>query len=150
MDRSRILGTLSNLDPSKLDYRDMRGYLLKKEIEKYLAEGRLSQRQIARLLRVSRSVVKAIADGRRRRRERILQKVVDESALKSRCPSCGYHVPQPCVYCRALEYRRRTTVGKALPDTCASKETFQSRRQTSSNVRHLENSPPIDDSPAIL
>lgn len=94
----------------------MRRYLLQQKIETLLADGSLSQRQVARVLNVSRTVVKAIADEKRTRRERILQKVVRESALKRRCPTCGYHVPQPCVYCRALEYRRRSCGGDSRPD----------------------------------
>lgn len=71
------------------------------EVERLLAEGRLSQRQIARRTGISRGSVSAIASGRRRTR-------VDRTGRPPggyargkpvRCPGCGALVQMPCLAC---------------------------------------------------
>jgi hypothetical protein len=66
------------------------------EIERLLAVGNLSQRQIARLRGVSRATVAQIASGARR------ETFSDPDALPPpmRCRSCGALVYPPCRLCR--------------------------------------------------
>lgn len=78
------------------------------EIEKLLAEGRLSRRAIAIKVGVSRTVVTQLAAKHYNRPARASRRACLEGPLRRRCPSCGYAVPLPCVYCRAQAYRRRS------------------------------------------
>lgn len=74
-----------------------------KEVERLLAEGRLSQRKIARAVGVSRGVVSIIASGKRPDYEaRRLRNRVDQEPLGpiERCPGCGGRVYTPCRLCR--------------------------------------------------
>jgi len=76
-----------------------------KEIERLLAEDRLSQRRIAQELGVSRGTVARISRGdrpdyeelRRRREER---EVPAPDGPAQRCAGCGALVQMPCVACR--------------------------------------------------
>lgn len=83
------------------------------QIQRMLAEGRLSQRAIARTLGVSRDRVDAIANGRRRdyaARDRVCSIGEEASAVRvERCPGCGALVHMPCLAChlRALQRRRK-------------------------------------------
>jgi hypothetical protein len=77
-------------------------------IRDLLADDRLSQRQIAQQLGVSRGVVAAVAEGRRpdyaairRRREESKQPVV--LGPLRRCPTCGGMVHRPCRLCALRE-----------------------------------------------
>lgn len=72
------------------------------EIDRLLKEGRLSHRQIALRLGVSRGTISAIAQGRRglygkdpidKRRART------PSSAPIRCPDCGHRVYLPCLVC---------------------------------------------------
>jgi hypothetical protein len=85
------------------------------EIDRLLTEGKLSHRQIATRLHVSRGTISAIAHGHRglhgmdpieKRRART------PSSAPTRCPGCGYCVYLPCLICRTRtvrESRRRTS-----------------------------------------
>ena len=85
------------------------------EIERLLHEGGLSQRKIARRVRVSRGTVNAIARGQRPdyralRRERADDFVAPTGPV-ARCPTCGARVQMPCLACRVRaiqESRRRS------------------------------------------
>lgn len=89
------------------------------EVRRLLAEGRLSQRTIARWTGVSRGTVNAIAQGKRRGNERQRE----ESRLEFtpplgpllRCRECGGLVQMPCLLCqlRAMKQRQRLS-GNAL------------------------------------
>ncbi|MCE5268299.1 MAG: hypothetical protein LLG00_10485 [Planctomycetaceae bacterium] len=72
------------------------------DIRRLLEEDRYSQRQIARMLGVSRGSVCAIASGRRPDYES-LPKPVDDllepAGPPERCPTCGAMVYMPCVLC---------------------------------------------------
>lgn len=77
-------------------------------IRELLAEGRLSQRKIAKSLGVSRGVVASVADGRRpdyealrRRREENRQPLPLGPVV--RCPTCGGRVHWPCRLCALRE-----------------------------------------------
>ncbi|HEY4760059.1 MAG TPA: hypothetical protein VIH42_05705 [Thermoguttaceae bacterium] len=72
------------------------------EVKLLLADGGISQRKIAKITRVSRGTVGAIAAGRRRIRKRF--KNEDDLLLPSgpfvRCLECGGMVHMPCHKCR--------------------------------------------------
>ncbi|MEQ8209539.1 MAG: helix-turn-helix domain-containing protein [Lacipirellulaceae bacterium] len=80
------------------------------EVKRLLDEGGLSQRRIAKLLKVSRGTVGAIASNKRGlhgREELPYVSLQLFAKLPSRCKKCGGYVYAPCLLCRAREYRRR-------------------------------------------
>jgi len=79
---------------------------LVKEVRRLLDEGRVSQRQIARDLGISRGTVNSLATGRRGDYGREPTEA-DPLGPTERCPTCGMLVRIPCVYCRAVDYGRR-------------------------------------------
>ena len=84
------------------------------EIRRLLGEGRLSQRAIARHLGVSRGIVHAIANGKRRERVapgRLPPRLLVDEGPWERCPGCGGIVQMPCLLCRmrAMRQQRRLT-----------------------------------------
>jgi transcriptional regulator with XRE-family HTH domain len=81
---------------------------LVEEIARQLAEGKLSQREIARRLGVGRATVSAIARGKRGlygRSEESESLEPDRLDPPQRCAVCGYRVHLPCLVCRTREYR---------------------------------------------
>lgn len=90
---------------------------LEDRIRTLLLEGRLSQREIARLTGTSRSTVAAIADGHRNGSLR--QTADDRTAYFStasrprRCPQCGGMVFMPCHLCRVRAYAMERTLAAA-------------------------------------
>lgn len=77
------------------------------EVETLLAEGRLSQRQIAQRLGISRGTVNNIARGRRVLRSRHRgettaggPEIAYPSGPVGRCRFCGSLVRQPCLACQ--------------------------------------------------
>ena len=74
------------------------------QVKRLLAEGRYSQRKIARMTGISRGTVGAIASGRRPDYEAIVrarQSELDEpTGPPQRCPGCGGMVYMPCRLCR--------------------------------------------------
>ena len=94
------------------------------QIKRLLAAEKLSQRGIARRLRVSRGTVGAIALGRRpdydaQRREAEAEEV-RPARPKKRCPDCGaLLVIVPCVACRAMRKRKARRLAPAGPDELA-------------------------------
>ncbi len=95
-----VIGILAMLKPA-----------LVAEVRRLLAEGKLSQRAIARRLGVSRGSVHAIARGKRPDRQPA--EPLDEVRWEgppARCPGCGGLVFLPCRACatrRAMARRRR-------------------------------------------
>jgi transcriptional regulator with XRE-family HTH domain len=83
------------------------------EIRRMLQEGRLSQRNIARRIGVSRGTVNAIALGRRvscaARRRCDADGFTPPAGVPVRCPGCGARVQMPCLLCyiRTTHGRRR-------------------------------------------
>ncbi len=74
-----------------------------KEVERMLAEGRLSQRKIAKAIGVSRGVVSDIAHGKRPDYEERMRARGDEYEPLGpieRCRGCGGRVYMPCRLCR--------------------------------------------------
>lgn len=86
------------------------------EIHRLLAEGRLSQRKIARAVGVSRGTVGAIARGQRpERRPRARQRADEVVAPRGpvrRCPECGGLVYTPCLACQVRALLRRGKLGE--------------------------------------
>ena len=79
-----------------------------KEIHLLLEEGKLSQRQIAEMLGVSRGTVCAVASGRRGLYGTAADAKEVGLAFEGtavRCPGCGAHVFMPCLLCRARKMR---------------------------------------------
>lgn len=80
------------------------------EVRRLLAEGRVSQRRIARQLGISRSTVGLIASGRRPDRPPPVAADDDpwaDAGPPQRCPTCGGMVYVPCRLCRVRELKRR-------------------------------------------
>ncbi len=78
------------------------------EIERLLAEGRLSQRKISRLVGVSRGVISAIAHGTRPdyTARRLAPSEGDSPRGDiQRCPTCGGRVYMPCRLCRVRQMK---------------------------------------------
>jgi hypothetical protein len=81
---------------------------LEKRVRSLLAEGKTSQRRIARMTGLSRSSISAIARGNRK--EFIAAdvdrgvKFFSTSQSPRRCPECGGLVYMPCHACRIREY----------------------------------------------
>jgi len=81
------------------------------QIRSFLTDGRMSQRAIARTLRVSRGTVEAIAQNRRpnyaARAENRLAGRDPPAGPVERCPGCGGMVQMPCLACRLRAMRKR-------------------------------------------
>ena len=82
------------------------------QVRQLLIEEKLSQRQVARQLGVSRSSVQAIAQGRHTRDVRPAaaeQPWSEPVGPLQRCPTCGGRVLMPCLLCyvRGLQERHR-------------------------------------------
>ena len=76
------------------------------EVKRLLAEGRLSQRKIARQTGVSRGSVGLIAQGKRpdyQPRRDLKEDLLGPAGPPERCPSCGAMVYVPCRLCRLRE-----------------------------------------------
>ena len=75
-----------------------------REIERLLAQEKISQRKIAELLGVSRGTVGAIASGKRPDYDALFRQNDDEpdepTGPPERCPGCGGLVYMPCLLCR--------------------------------------------------
>ncbi len=85
-----------------------------RETRRLLAEGKLSQRKIAKLLRISRGTVGGIASGKRTdyiRRPTNDDEPIRPSGPPKRCPDCGHMVYMPCRICRARSERDRRRSG---------------------------------------
>ena len=86
------------------------------DIRDLLADGNLSQRNIAKQLGVSRGTVSAIASGKRpdytvRCRQRSHDDFAPTGPVQ-RCPECGAMVLMPCLACRIRAMKREGRRGK--------------------------------------
>lgn len=78
------------------------------EVKRLLDEKCYSQRQIAKLVQVSRGTVHAIASGKRGLHGREVDAEAEfAESTPVRCPGCGARVYPPCVLCKAREARDR-------------------------------------------
>ncbi len=77
------------------------------EVCRMLAEGKHSQRAIARLTGICRGSVATIASGkwaeRRALRGAAEEGIAETAGPPQRCPGCGAMVTMPCVLCQVLE-----------------------------------------------
>ena len=81
------------------------------EIRNLIDKGKLSQREIARRLGVSRGTVNAIALGRRpdqsTRRRQHSSGFIPPAGIPKRCPICRCKVQMPCLACQVRAMKRR-------------------------------------------
>jgi len=81
------------------------------EVRDLLADGQISQREIARRLGISRGTVNAIALGRRPDRSSPRRQgpgdFVPPAGVPTRCPTCGGKVQMPCLACQVRATMRR-------------------------------------------
>ncbi len=70
------------------------------EVHRLLADGQWSQRDVARMVGISRGSVQLIAAGRRKDFGSDAEDDSDEPGLAVRCPTCGGKVYAPCRLCR--------------------------------------------------
>jgi hypothetical protein len=91
---------------------------LEEQVERLLAEGKLSYRKIARFTGVSRGTIGAIASGRRRIQPRRIFFWEDEPVIPDvppqRCPQCGGMVYMPCRLCRTRKEMAKLPDARAL------------------------------------
>ena len=75
-------------------------------IEKLIKDKGLSQRQIAKIMKVSRGTVHAVAREKRtlKRAKSNAQSFVSPQGKPSRCPYCGANVQMPCLSCQIYGY----------------------------------------------
>ena len=73
------------------------------KIQILLKQGKMSQRQIAKNLGVSRGTVHAVAKGKRTLTTAKTVFWVAPTGQPKRCPQCGGHVRMPCLACQILE-----------------------------------------------
>ena len=111
------------------------------QIKRLLAEGRFSQRKIARMTGVSRGTVGAIAAGKRRDHEALSQSREEEpeepAGPPRRCPGCGGIVYLPCRLCgvRKLLAEARITRRPARPDEPLALELVGEHRTRYESLR---------------
>jgi hypothetical protein len=91
---------------------------LVEQVERLLAEGKLSYRKIARFTGVSRGTIGAIASGRRRIQPRRMFFWEEEPTVPDvppeRCPDCGGMVYMPCRLCRTRKEMTKLSGIRAL------------------------------------
>lgn len=93
------------------------------EVKRLLAEGRLSQRKIARRAGLSRGSVGLIAQGKRpdyQPRRDMEEELSGPVGPPERCPSCGALVYLPCRLCRLKELLAKSTPMHGLGGACPS------------------------------
>ena len=80
------------------------------EIQRLLAEGDLSQRKIAKVMKVSRGTVGAVAGGKRRPYYPRPEDPDEQfTGPVRRCPGCGGMATVPCRACRIRELKARSS-----------------------------------------
>jgi len=111
------------------------------EVRRLLAEGRFSQRQIARLTGVSRGSISAIASGRRPDYpgKRAGEDWIEAWGPLERCPGCGARVYMPCRICAARSFRashpRQRLVDLRRPEPELRLELKEEHRRRYEQVR---------------
>jgi DNA-binding XRE family transcriptional regulator len=110
------------------------------QIDRLIQGGELSQRKIAKQLGVSRGTVAAIASGRRG----IYGKEPDDETSQSlapksppvRCPSCGFFVYQPCLVCRARDFRQLQHAARNGLAACGRAQSRRAARPSAAARTH--------------
>jgi hypothetical protein len=111
------------------------------EIGRLLEEGKLSRRQIAARLSVSRGSIGAIARGQRVLTRKEASERGQRAAIAyeypKRCPGCGYRVHLPCLICMAREFRQSLKTPGAKPASTAKRLARRSRYSRKGNARRV-------------
>lgn len=123
------------------------------EVCRLLAEGRLSQRAIAKMTGVSRGTIIAVATGRRRERApRPDDDSLEPQGPPRRCPRCGGLVYMPCRACllrertsRDAKYRRRAGPRQAESPLQLELAEEHRRRYDVVHLKRMLVGEPIDD-----
>jgi len=87
------------------------------KVDTLIREGKLSHREIAARLGVSRGTVSAIANGRRGiygKDEKDKYTPLAPSLPAVRCPTCGNRVHPPCLICLVRDKRQRQITAQLL------------------------------------
>lgn len=112
------------------------------QVKTLLAQGELSQREIARRLKISRGTVNAIANGRRR--DRPEPDPNEDIGLfvgpPRRCRDCGGMVYMPCLLCQVRRLKRLEEAHRPAP-TARTRLSRTSRQQVQFRAASLRNSP---------
>ncbi len=131
------------------------------QIEKLLAEGKLSQRKIAVLTGVSRGVISQVALGTRPDYEGRRVPCVaplESNGQVARCPTCGARVYMPCRLChlrhleaqsRVKRYRRRARQKAARRLLAAVLRREEVQQATADQGQARGDSSPADVSPPV-
>ena len=72
-------------------------------IQMLLKQGKMSQRQIAKNIGVSRGTVQSVAKGKRALAAPKAASWIAPTGQPKRCPQCGGHVRMPCLACQIFE-----------------------------------------------
>ena len=110
------------------------------QIERLLAEGKLSQRKIAKLTGVSRGTVGAVASGKRHVHVRETESW--DAGLESppgppqHCPGCGGLVYLPCRLCYTRRFLAEHRVAK-LPDRPEEPPQLELQQEHAARLRRL-------------
>jgi hypothetical protein len=111
------------------------------EIKRHLAEGRHSQRKIARMTGVSRGTVNAIANGKRPDYEAQAgdreMEADERTGPPRRCPGCGALVYMPCRLCHVRKLVAESRIGRppARPEPSLRLELSGDHRARYERVR---------------
>jgi transcriptional regulator with XRE-family HTH domain len=110
------------------------------EIQRLLAEGKLSQRKIAKLTGVSRGTVGAVANGKRQVQERKVDNweagLEPQPGPPQHCPGCGGLVYLPCRLCRTREFLATHSVPR-LPNRPQGPLQFDLQEEHAARLRRL-------------
>ena len=111
------------------------------QIKRLLAEGKYSQRKIARMTGVSRGTVGAIASGRPPDYEALARErqadLEQPTGPPRRCPGCGGFVYMPCRVCRVRQLVAESRVARppVRPETPVRLDLADEHRSRYERVR---------------
>ncbi len=111
------------------------------QAQQLLAEGKMSQRQIARHVGIGRATVQAIAAGNRAEHMRALARRAEMQETEGlfpsgppvRCPGCGGKVCLPCRLCLIRQYRARQV---SAQKAARRRQRLERTRQLLAAVQH--------------
>jgi DNA-binding XRE family transcriptional regulator len=110
------------------------------EIERLLAEGKLSQRKIAKRTGVSRGTVGAVANGKRHVHARETESwdagLESQSGPPQHCPGCGGLVHLPCRLCYTRQFLAAHRA-RQLPDRPQAPLQFELQEEHAARLRRL-------------
>ena len=104
------------------------------EVHRLLADGQWSQRDVARMVGISRGSVQLIASGRRKDFGSDAEDESEEPGFAVRCPTCGGKVYAPCRLCRIRNLKAEERPTASLDRRQDPKAWPDARREASSEV----------------